>query len=247
MRLQYKENDIPYATLREFGISRQAVLDLPKEALTNILSGRLSPLLAIEGPDGRRYAAKIRLARDGEGKVSLLFVPRLRELDAARLGLSGEEAEKLRRMETILKDGKYMRLDSETNQLIQMRASDVRIDRMLDTIAHSIEDVILGEGQRQQIREGRPVEITRGDTKVTVGVDVNSATGLRVINGDLDEWRRRQLVEWDRLTPGATGYWQTTENGWEYSRLKEKQQRSERPAVERSAGRKMSRSHSMGS
>ena len=97
-----------------------------------------------------------------------------------------------------------------------------KIDGKLKEIASSLEDIQLGDRQRDQIRNGQPVTVSKGDTEVTIGVDLDTISGIRVIKGDLDDWRQRKMVEWDRLTPGATGYWQTAENGWEYTKEQEK-------------------------
>jgi hypothetical protein len=78
---------------------------------------------------------------------------------------------------------------------------------------------------KQRMRDGLPVEVEVGDTKVTVGVDLNDPTGFRVLKGDLNEWQQKKLVEWDRITPGATGYWQTSENGWEYMKTLQEDQK----------------------
>ena len=62
----------------------------------------------------------------------------------------------------------------------------------------------------------------------------------------MDEWRQRKLEQWDRITPGATGYWQTSENGWEY-RMHARQEQTLRreQTVERSTGRKLGQDESL--
>ena len=228
-------NEIPYGQLKNYGITRTMLLDMPKQALSSILNGKLSPLLAINGSDGLTYPSKIRLKRDGQGHVMVIISPKLKEMDVKRHNLDKEEAERLRKGEVILKDGKYMKFDKETNQVIETEASKIKIEKRLAEILESVEDIKLGEVQKQRIREGKPVELKKGDTTVTVGIDLDTKTGVRLLKGDLDMWRRRQLVEWDRITPGATGYWQTSENGWQYEKYKE--DRQERNTGRHSSGR----------
>lgn len=218
MRKQFNEAEIPYNQLLAFGITREMFLDLPAQAMKHIVNGRPSPLLKLSTADGKVMAAKVRLTRNMEGKVSFVFIPRRRELDVSRHGLTPKEVERLKKDEVILKDGMYIRLDRETNQLLEMKVSEAKIDKRIESIVNAIEDVQLGENQKQQIREGKPVTISRGDTEITIGIDMNATSGVKVIKGGLDEWRQKMMVEWDRITPGATGYWQTTQNGWEFTK-----------------------------
>ena len=85
-----------------------------------------------------------------------------------------------------------------------------------------MKDITLGQNQRQAIREGKPVELEVGDTKVTVGVDLRQNSGFKAIDGDMSEWKRQQEIKWDMANPGQMGYWQTDENRWEYKQVQEK-------------------------
>ena len=91
----------------------------------------------------------------------------------------------------------------------------------MDELEH-VKNITLGQNQRQAIREGKPVELEVGDTKVTVGVDLRQNSGFKAIDGDMSEWKRQQEIKWDMANPGAMGYWQTDENRWEYKQVQEK-------------------------
>jgi hypothetical protein len=97
----------------------------------------------------------------------------------------------------------------------------INLDKRMDELEH-VRDITLGQNQRQAIREGKPVELEIGDTKVTVGVELSQNSGFKAIEGDLQEWKRKQQIAWDIATPGAMGYWQTEENRWEYKQTLEK-------------------------
>ena len=91
----------------------------------------------------------------------------------------------------------------------------------MDELEH-VRHITLGQNQRQAIREGKPVELEVGDTKVTVGVDLRQNSGFKAIDGDMSEWKRQQEIKWDMANPGAMGYWQTDANRWEYKQTQEK-------------------------
>lgn len=232
MKNVFKAKEIPFGELEQYGIEKEALLDLPKKALDNLLTGRLSPLLklTVEGKNGKRFQfpAKVKLHRNMDGTTELRIFPAMKEIKN-EFSLSEKELEKLRDNRTITKsidrgngtERCYLQLDKETNTVMHVKANEIHIP-------DAIGEAVIGSEQKERIRNGEPVEIHLDDTTVTVGVDLNDRTGFKVINGDLDQWRMKKLIEWDRMTPGATGYWQTSENGWEYRKEMEREKEQER-------------------
>lgn len=228
MKNIFKAKEIPFGELEQYGIAKEAFLDLPRKALDNLLTGRLSPLLklTVEGKNGKmfQFPAKVKLHRNMDGTTALRIFPAMKEIKN-EFSLTEKELEKLRDSRTIVKsidrgngtERCYLQLDKETNTVMHVKASEIHIP-------DAIGEAVIGSEQKERIRNGEPVEIHLDDTTVTVGVDLNDRTGFKVINGDLDLWRMKKLVEWDRITPGATGYWQTSENGWEYRKAMEREQ-----------------------
>lgn len=214
--------EVPMEQLKELGIDEKAFLDLPKDALDKILTGNLSPLMKMQitNVEGKQveFPAKFRLTRDEQGNVNVAVQPVRKQLEN-KLGLTPDEIERLKNQETILKpvatregnEMKYVQYDKDLNIVFTQKQDAI-------SIPNAIGDVILGTEDVERIRKGQPVELEVGDTKVTVGVDLNSRGGFRVVNGDIDMWRQKKLEQWDRITPGAQGYWKTTENGWEYQK-----------------------------
>lgn len=228
MKNIFKAKEIPFGELEQYGIAKEAFLDLPRKALDNLLTGRLSPLLklTVEGKNGKifQFPAKVKLHRNMDGTTALRIFPAMKEIKN-EFSLTEKEMEKLRDSRTIVKsidrgngtERCYLQLDKETNTVMHVKSSEIHIP-------DAIGEAVIGSEQKERIRNGEPVEIHLDDTTVTVGVDLNDRTGFKVINGDLDLWRMKKLVEWDRITPGATGYWQTSENGWEYRKEMEREQ-----------------------
>lgn len=221
----YNVKEIPFKELKNMGISKEAFLDLPKNAIDRLLTGRLSPLMMLRiSSDKQAYSipAKIALVREN-GEVGIKIFPKRKEIDNS-LNLSDKDMDKIKKGETIRiktdKEDKFVQLDPETKTLMSAKAKDIHIP-------DAIGNVIVGGTQKEQMLNGNPVQIEVGDTKVTVGVDLNDRTGFKVINGDLDLWRQKKLIEWDRVTPGATGYWITSENGWEFQKHIEKKKKED--------------------
>lgn len=225
-----KADEVPYDELKQVGISEKAFLNMPKEALDRMLSGRTSPLMELnyQKKDGNvvSFVGKLGMQRDADGKVHLTVIPRIENqqmLDKlmADKGLTPEDIKNLQKGEMVVKEvGKerqYFRLDRETNSVVSIRQADIMIP-------NSIGDVQLGNNQKERLREGKPIELSLGDTKVTVGVDPNDVTGCRVIKGDMHEWETKQKVDWDRGNMGVTGYWRCAENSWQLQELKNIQQ-----------------------
>lgn len=230
-------NEMPWDKLKEIGMTEEAFLDLPKDSIDRIMTGNLSPLMkmkfldtngnTIKLPESMRLSqsedgvvpAKFRLQREANGKVSLVLHPKKNEIDLmiGETVITEQQLKQLKEQESvrtlIRKYGKdemcYVQLDSDLNVLHMTSEKNI-------TIPNAIGDVTIGQEIEQRLREGKPVELDVGDTKVTVGVDLNARNGFRVVEGDMDEWKQRKLEQWDRITPGIKGYWKTSENGWEY-------------------------------
>ena len=254
-------NDMPWEELKKIGMTEEAFLDLPKDSIDRILTGNLSPLMkmtfvdkdgnAMKVPESMKLEqnedmtvpVKFRLERDADGKVTLMLHPKKSEIDL-KIGdtqLTADQVKRMKNQESVLtevrKGGKdekcYVQLDQDLNVVHMVREKDV-------VIPNAIGDVVIGTKQAQQIREGKPVQLEVGDTKVTVGVDINSRNGFRIVEGNMDLWRQRKLEQWDKVTPGVKGYWKTSENGWEYELHHNKEEKLTRSqTIERGTGRKL--------
>lgn len=261
-KLLFDYKQMPWDELKQIGLTEESLLDLPKESIDRIFTGNLSPLMKMKFVDKNGNAmavpptlnmsqekdgivpAKFRLVRDEADQVHVQLYPKQQNVNRM-VGETEVPAKDIARMKdqesvrmTVRKDGKdekcYLQLDNDLNVIQMVREKDI-------IIPNAIGDVILGDEQKQQIRDGKPVELEVGDTKVTVGVDLNARNGFRIVEGDMDEWRQKKLEQWDRITPGVRGYWNTSENGWEYklhNQIEERLQQTR--TVERGTGRTVS-------
>ena len=213
------------------------VRSMPKEVKEKLLNGELTPLVEIRDQLDNGILAtmpvKLRLQRDTKGNAVLKAYPVSRDI-VSDLKLQDAEQKRLQAGEVIqkvIREGSrtrtmFLQLDQETKSLLKREVNKAEIDKRIDELEH-VKDITLGQNQRQAIREGKPVELEVGDTKVTVGVDLRQNAGFKAIDGDMSEWKRQQEIKWDMANPGQMGYWQTDENRWENKQGQEKYKMAE--------------------
>lgn len=243
MKRLFNEKEVPYEELNKIGISKEQFLDFPRQVIDQLMSGRRSPLLMLDvNGKQKKYQlpAKIAFERGKDGQLHVVTFPINKEIKNS-LNLKEEELEKLQNNENIVttveKDGKkekvIVQYDGETRTLMYTPQKDIHIP-------NAIADKILGQEQKERIREGKPLELDTGDTKVTVGVDLNAKGGFKVVDGDMNEWEKQKLIKWDMATPGITGYWRTNENVWQYEKFQRQEEKQEQEQ-QRSQGMRMRR------
>lgn len=224
-----KTEPVPFDKFAKIGIYPKDLMRMPKDLRNAILSGELSPLMRVNVPVGDNSAVsipmKIQLVHDKDGRLQLLTYQIHRELDN-NLKLNDTELERVRKGDVIQKefqeDGKrkmrYVQLDKETNALMYRDVATVNFEKKLQEVDR-IKDIGLGIGQKEALVSGKPVELEVGDQKVTVGVDLREPVGFKVMQGDMEEWKRQQAIRYDDAHEGYIGYVQTDENRWEFKQV----------------------------
>lgn len=221
--------ELPYSKLEQIGITQKDMLNLPPQVVEPLLSGRVTPLIMVElvTSTGEKYRVplKLQLTRNEAKQVNVLAYPMRKEI-LNDLNLSRTDLERLKEGEVIRKEvseyGKrtqrYYQLDNDTKSIMQKSAIHLRLsDRIKDI--EKIGNIELGLEQKKAIHDGKPVELSVGDSKVTVGVNLKEPTGFKNLQGDMELWKQRQAEEYDRLNPGFVGFVKTDENRWEYQQI----------------------------
>lgn len=233
-----KEEPVPFDKFARIGIYPKDLERMPEDLRDKILRGELSPLMRLNVPVGDNSAVsipmKIQLAYDKDGKLQLLTYQIHREIDD-RLGLNDAELDRLRKGAVLRKEFaegdhrkmRYVQLDKETNSLMTRDLANVKFEDKLAEV-DKVKNISLGLGQKEAVANGRPVKLEVGDQKVTVGVDLREPQGFKVVNGDMEEWKRQQAIRYDDANEGFIGYVQTDENRWEYKQVVDKLQHEER-------------------
>ena len=193
------------------------VRSMPKEIKEKLLNGEATPLVEIRDQLDNGIIAtmpvKLRLQRSEDGKAVLKAYPVSKDI-VSDLKLTDKEQKQLQAGEVITKDVRegnktrtmYLQADQETKSLLKRDVKQAEIDKRMDELEH-VRNITLGQNQRQAIREGKPVELEVGDTKVTVGVDLRQNSGFKAIDGDPAS--RPSTVTWasGSVSRKSSGIW----------------------------------------
>ena len=232
-----QQETLPYEKLAILGIDREKADRLPQDVKQKLLDGEVTPLVSvsINAHNGTviTLPLKLQLATDKEGNPTLIAYPVQREFSLEKgneLKLTQQEADALRRGDVLLKGidingektQQYLQLDPETKSVIHRRTIEVEIERKLKDM-EKVNDVELGTQQKQQVREGKPMELNVGGEKVTIGIDLKEPQGFKVVQGDMKEWERQQKIKYDELHPEFIGLVMTDKNRWEYQKVVDSQ------------------------
>ena len=224
---------LPYEKLAVLGIDRKKADLLPQEVKEKLASGEVTPLMQVSinarNGDIITLPVKLQLTADKNGNPALIAYPVRAELEVERnkvLRLTEQEAIRLRNGEVVQKavevngekTQQYLQLDPETKSVIHRRVTDIRLEQKLKDMV-KVNDIELGTQQKQQVREGKPIELNVGGEKVSVGVDLKEPQGFKVINGDMKEWERQQKLRYDEQHPEYLGLVMTDKNRWEYQKV----------------------------
>lgn len=228
---------LPYEKLAVLGIDREKADNLPVEVKEKLVSGEVTPIVQVSinarNGDIISLPLKLQLAADANGEPALIAYPVRAALERERnptLRLTEQEAERLIKGEVLQKSvevngektRQYLQLDPETQSVIHRRVTDLKLEQQLREM-EKVNDIELGTQQKQQVREGKPVELDVGGEKVSVGIDLKEPQGFKVIKGDMKEWEHRQKLRYDEQHPEYLGYVMTDKNRWEYKQVVDRQ------------------------
>lgn len=226
MNYSFEENEMPFDILERFGLTQTMIEDLPTDVLHNIYNGRKSPVLPVHitADDGEEVKARTRfsLVRTEEGGVDVLFYPQLDEYDLKLFNesqsqnlLAGKpiighlESNEVGRE---LGGKSFFQLDPESRQV--MSVPTPVIGRNIQYIADRYH---LTGAEMQKLQNGDALSILNvDDEEITMGIDLNSKTGIRFAAGDEQTWKREAKREWDKYNFGAFGCWVVEDGDLDY-------------------------------
>lgn len=214
---EFTEEEIPYSILEKFGLTQEMIEDLPDESYHDILRGLRSPVLpvTVKGEDGTAVHARTRLrvVRDKDGAMDVVFYPRLKRCDLGRF--TDSEKLDLQRGQAIISaspDGGavkcFVQIDRDTNQVMYVPTPVIgrNLSRLADN--YHLEAADIGF-----LQEGEPVVFTDNGEVVTAGIDLTERTGIRIERGDTVKWNREREPRMDRYNFGIYGCWVKNDSG----------------------------------
>ena len=214
----FKEEEVPYGVLSQFGLTQEMIEDLPMSVLESIHEGRLSPVLPIEMKDDKgdivKSRSRFKLSRMEDGNVNVLFYPQFKSCDLNQYDDKQQEA--LLSGGAIVaaspedKDVKcFVQIDPETNHV--MYVPTPVIGRNIHYIS---ERYHLTSTEIQKIQNGEALTILSEDEDTfTVGIDLNARTGIRFAAGDEETWKRESKRDYGKYKFGIFGCWVTDNDG----------------------------------
>lgn len=226
MNYSFEENEMPFDILERFGLTQTMIEDLPTDVLQNIYNGRKSPVLPVHitADDGEEVKARTRfsLVRTEEGGVDVLFYPQLDEYDLKLFNesqsqnlLAGKPIIGHLESNEVGKElgGKsFFQLDPESKQVLCVPMPV--IGRNMQYVADRYH---LTGAEMQKLQNGDALSILNvDDEEITMGIDLNSKTGIRFAAGDEQTWKREAKREWDKYNFGAFGCWVVEDGDLDY-------------------------------
>ena len=226
MNYSFEENEMPFDILERFGLTQTMIEDLPTDVLQNIYNGRKSPVLPVHitADDGEEVKARTRfsLVRTEEGGVDVLFYPQLDEYDLKLFNetqsqnlLAGKPIIGHLESNEVGKElgGKsFFQLDPESKQVMSVPMPV--IGRNMQYVANRYH---LRGAEMQKLQNGDALSILNvDDEEITMGIDLNSKTGIRFAAGDEQTWKREAKREWDKYNFGAFGCWVVEDGDLDY-------------------------------
>lgn len=207
---RFTEKEIPYDILMKFGLTHEMIDDLPHNVTQRFLSGRTTPVLPIltENAEGETILshARISLVRLTDGNVDVCFAPQW--VDEDLKSFTEEQQEKLKLGEVTLADmpdkGRcFIQYDDTISQVMAVPEAVIAQNISLLTRSFSISD-----DAREQLQNGGIIELEINHNILSIGIDLNEDTGIRVANGDILTWQEDAKA--DRLPKynfGIYGCW----------------------------------------
>jgi hypothetical protein len=228
----FSSEQIPYGKFAKLGISEEKLRSMPESLRNTLMNGKVSPLIQaqIQTENGKVIGLplKLQMVRDQTGTILLMAYP-IRKTIANDMKMNSAELDRVSRGEVIQKEinengiriKNYVQLDRETKSLMQKSITQVGLAEKLREM-EKINDIELGQNQKQAALDGKPIELSIGESKVSVGVDLREPQGFKVVNGDMKEWEKQQKMRYDIANEGFMGYVMTDENRWQYQQVVEK-------------------------
>lgn len=176
--------ELPFNQFAKIGLNKEAVLNLPKEDLKNLMAGHKTGVVPLKiDKDGIEIniEAKLSLKRNSDETISLNVHPYRKEIDN-KYNLDSSQLSQLKKGEIVettmlAKNGEkrqhLIQLDKAINELIAVVKDKIKIPE-------KIADVKISNEQKEQIASGKLVTLKGEKGDVKVQLNLNDAKGIRI-------------------------------------------------------------------
>ncbi len=207
----FLENEIPFDDLREFGLTKNMISDLPECVKQRLLSGYATPvtlpITTINEEDKKILShAKLSLVRQDDGSVDVMLWPYVDTSDVDEY--SAYVQRNLPKGGVMIIQDNYAQYSNSIRQVISVPC-DI-IQKNIDVMTHKFE--IVKEDYKKLIK-GSVVEFDFHGHTCTIGIDLEYPIGVRITNGDLEKWMQdTDIANMQKYNFGISGCWILEEN-----------------------------------
>lgn len=217
----FSEDEFPYEALARIGLSKEMIQDLPETELTRLRNGvATSPLLLVIDKGGGVSdvaLASIFLKRNPvDNKVHHVVIAQMPSIDLSDYPAEIQDAlnqgysvfSKLPLSPIAGTSPGFYQVNRSLNCVMFMPSSEELNNSLMEIINKervSIQEVrkLFHNGLMTIYKDGNPL---------TFGIDLNSETGLRIIEGDKLDWRKEAGLT-EKYNFGLNGCWKFCKNG----------------------------------
>lgn len=209
---QIKFNELPFDEFQKIGLSKEFLMkSMDKRTLEYLLRGKRTPLLeGLEykmGGEIKKFDGKLSV-KEVNGRVSLHIHPKFKNINND-LGLKAEEIKMLVNNQIINKNVNgemhLLQLDKETNEILRVKQKNINIPLI-------IEGINITQEQKNKLKQGNSIELTKGKEKHTVKLNFNSDKGIEIKS----DFEQKQKEKYDFEHPEFKGVLKTDRNNQEF-------------------------------
>ena len=188
----FTAEEIPYEILAKFGLTHEMIDDLPQNVMLRLLSSRTTPVLPIitENAEGQliQSFARIFLVRLADDTIDVCFAPKWVDEDLEEFSIDQQEQLKAGNVIVADMDGKgrcFVQFDEAINQVMAVPESII-----CQNISILKRNFNLSDADKAILEDGGIIEMEVNHLVISIGIDLNDETGIRMANGDIITWRQ---------------------------------------------------------
>ena len=102
----------------------------------------------------------------------------------------------------------FHQIDAGTGQVLYVPTPVIGRNLQLIT-----DEFHLSNAELNCLKNGEVLTINLGEEQLTMGIDLNVPTGIRLTDGDEQKWRQQTKREWGKYNFGCFGCWTMNEDG----------------------------------
>lgn len=216
-----EDYNIPFKQLELIGITKDVYSELPNDFKKSLEGGEMTQVISVRKDLNNgsfiEMPMKLQIVNNEHGRPQLMVFPVFNKM-TNDMQLSTESFKDLEKGSVLHVDGQYIQRDPETNCIIRVSDTDMDMEKKLREI-EKVLDIELGTVQKNQIRNGKPVELNVGGEPVVVGLDLKDPERFKTITGDMKDWEYMQKLIFDIQHPEYLGVVKTDENRWEFQQI----------------------------